>query len=86
MSKLYDIAQGWARSFARELNLLDPSIAQRADERLKICDVCEFRVGSFCSKKKRQSNLITGMVTKGCGCNVKKKTLADASECPAGKW
>lgn len=84
--QLYDIAQGWARSFARELGLLSPEIAQMADKRLRICDTCEFRKGSICSKKVTGRNIITDMVTVGCGCNIKKKTLADRNACPAGKW
>lgn len=84
--QLYDIAQGWARSFTRELGLLSPDVAKEADRRLKICDTCEFRKGSFCSKKVTGKNMLTEVVVEGCGCNVKKKTLADRNACPANKW
>ena len=84
--KLFDIAQGWARYYMKELGLLNPHVAKEAERRLSICNTCEFRVNNTCSKKKSGKNVVTDMLVNGCGCNVKAKTLADASQCPAGKW
>jgi len=86
MSQIFDIAQGWARYYLRELGMLSPQVAKEAERRMSICNACEFRVGKICSKKKSGKNVVTDMMVTGCGCNVKAKTLADASQCPAGKW
>lgn len=86
MSKVFDIAQGWARYYMKELGLLNPQVAREAERRLSICNTCPFRVGTTCSKKVSGKNVVTDMMVVGCGCNIAKKSLADASECPAGKW
>lgn len=84
--KLFDIAQGWARYYMDEFGLLSPQVAQEAKRRMAICHTCEFRVNSTCSKKKSGRNVVTDMMVVGCNCNIAKKVLADASQCPAGKW
>jgi hypothetical protein len=41
------------------------------EERMKICNSCEFYVGSRCSK---------------CGCQMRVKTTLATSSCPIGNW
>jgi hypothetical protein len=42
-----------------------------AQQRIDICNKCEFYVGSRCSK---------------CGCQMRVKTTLATSSCPIGKW
>jgi len=70
---LLDIAMAWARA-ARPT----PEQALRAEHRLSMCNVCEF---------KAWSTLTSTFLCSACGCPLSKKVYATGRDaCPKGIW
>lgn len=86
MIQISQILQGWGRVFLDEFGQLNPQVKAESERRLSICNTCSFRVDNTCSKSQQGRNEITNKLTRGCGCNISAKSMADKSECPAGKW
>lgn len=66
----------WKKSHAKPWHILDPdrhvSSNEIAEQRLKICESCEFyKITKQCSK---------------CGCIMPIKVQLALAECPVGKW
>tara|TARA_B110000008_G_C16624749_1_gene426009 strand:+ start:212 stop:472 length:261 start_codon:yes stop_codon:yes gene_type:complete len=86
MKRITDIINGWANLGLDQFNLLDDDIKNISATRLEICNVCPIRQNNTCSTKLHGTNVKTGEVAHGCGCNLSAKTLVKGSECPLGKW
>ena len=72
MTKIEQIFWGWAKySFMTLGYKPKPEEWHLAEERLYICDDCEYRTVNKC---------------KICGCNLAAKTLVKEAECPRKKW
>lgn len=56
--------------------------------RLKKCSVCHMNNNGTCnnSGKVLIENVDTGKMMKGCGCNIRCKSMVMSHECPAGLW
>jgi hypothetical protein len=66
MSKLKEIYDGWTNYITS-----NPEVLPLADNRAKICAVCEFNKKNFCGK---------------CGCFLPAKVSSPTSTCPEKKW
>ena len=69
---LFEIAKAWVISF-------NPSKEQQelADERVKVCDSCEF---------KKFSSTLWIFYCSACGCPLDKKIFSPENSCPKEKW
>jgi hypothetical protein len=85
-SQIQQIFTGWANVVKDKFNLLDNETRALAENRMKICNSCELRVGGTCSPNKTGKHMVTGVETKGCGCGLAAKTLSPESHCPLAKW
>ena len=86
MSKINEILTGWANSIKDRFNNLNPEIKDISDKRLNICNECSMRNGSICDPRRHSNNVVTGKLTRGCGCNLLAKTMSPLSTCPLSKW
>ena len=86
MLNINHILNGWANLLKSKLNLLDPKFREIAELRLMNCHKCHLRDGAVCSTNRKGINIETGKLTKGCGCVVFAKVMAEQSECPLLKW
>ena len=84
--QIENILTGWANRVKDQFNLLDDATKKVAEERMSICDACDLRNNNTCDPKKTGTNVVTGAVTNGCGCNLSAKTLAPKASCPLAKW
>ena len=67
-TKGWNLATALATFISDGARLVDEDVYQ---QRLAICDVCEYRRGTSCAL---------------CGCGLKAKAKGRAFECPAEKW
>lgn len=81
-----NILTGWGNYIKEQIGLLSPQIKQKAEERLLICDACPMREHNTCVKTRIGKNIETGLMVKGCGCNLAAKSMDPNSECPLAKW
>lgn len=84
--KIKEIFTGWTNLLKKGLGIEARKIEKLSKERLAICNSCDIRSGRKCDPKKFGKNIITGKMTKGCGCNIDAKTRSPKSTCPLGKW
>ena len=80
------IINGWANLLKDKLGLLDPKFKEVAELRLMNCHKCHIRDGLICSPNRKGINIVTGKLTKGCGCVITAKVMAEDSFCPLLKW
>ena len=80
------IFEGWANVVKERFDALDPAIQEEAKLRLESCNNCYMRANNKCDPKKVGENLDTGILTKGCGCNLSAKVLSPCTKCPLAKW
>jgi hypothetical protein len=80
------ILQGWANLTLDQIGALDPIIKKKAEERLRLCNICSIREKNICSSDKHGINIKTQKLTQGCGCVIPAKTMALESNCPLDKW
>lgn len=86
MLNLKEILDGWGNYAKDKLKILDPAIKQMSKHRLLICNECNMRDYGTCNPNKKGTNVLTGDLVSGCGCNLAAKTLSPTSKCPLGKW
>lgn len=86
MSKLNEILTGWANTVKDRFDMLDPEVKLISEERLNICNECPMRNGSICDPRRFGQNVKTGVLMRGCGCNLLAKTMSPSSKCPLDKW
>jgi hypothetical protein len=86
MSKISEILTGWGHLIKDRFDALDPEIKALSEDRLQACNVCNLRTGTICDPRRVEPHLVTGNLTKGCGCNIAAKSLSPGSKCPLGKW
>lgn len=86
MLNLKEILDGWGNYAKDKLKILDPAIKQMSKHRLLICNECDMRDYGTCNPTKKGTNVLTGDLVSGCGCNLAAKTLSPTSKCPLGKW
>ena len=80
------IINGWANLLKSKLHLLDQSFKEVAELRLMNCHKCHLRDGLICSTNRKGINMITGKLTKGCGCVITAKVMCEQCSCPLLKW
>ena len=51
---------------------------KKAEERLKLCNVCAVRTGKFCDPQKSGISTKTQKIATGCGCVIPAKAMAKA--------
>lgn len=78
MSKLQQITEGWVNNLTPS-QFLDPQITEVANERISICEKCEFH------SKNHLSIRLDAHCTH-CGCTLSAKTKCLTCECPIKKW
>jgi hypothetical protein len=71
MSKISEILNGWGNLAKHAIGILDEDTKTISENRLEICNDCEFRKTDFCDE---------------CGCFLPAKVLSMDSECPKNKW
>ena len=56
--------------------------------RLKHCSKCHMNVDGWCDNtgKVKIKNVDTKEMVKGCGCNIRCKSVTLSNQCPAGLW
>ena len=86
MSKINEILVGWANTVKDRFNALQPEIKEISEKRLNVCNECQMRNGSICDPRRHSTNIKTGKLTRGCGCNLLAKTMSPSSNCPLSKW
>ena len=86
MSKINEILVGWANTVRDRFNALHPDVKEISEKRLNICNECPMRNGSICDPRRHGENVKTGLLTRGCGCNLLAKTMSPGSKCPLSKW
>jgi putative sterol carrier protein len=78
MSKLKQIAEGWKNNLT-PAQFLDKRIKEVADERISICEQCEFH-------SKYHFKIRPDAYCTNCGCTLSAKTKCLTCECPLKKW
>ena len=86
MSKIREIIEGWGRLLFQDYDGLSPLLKERAEKRLSICSDCKIRNGIICDPTRTGTNVVTGKISRGCGCHLRAKSLSATSSCPLGKW
>ena len=86
MKQILQILKGWTNVLRDELEILDEETQKLSLSRLKICDKCLLRSGTFCATNRRGKNIKTGEMSSGCGCVLIAKTKVKEAECPLSKW
>ena len=85
-SKIDQILTGWGNYVKSHFVELAPDLKAEGQKRLEICDPCEMRNNGTCSTGRQGAHIVTGKLTKGCGCRLAAKALSPGSVCPLGKW
>lgn len=86
MNKLNDILEGWANLIKDTFNGLDGQTKKVSEYRLNICNECDIRTGNICNPSKIGKHIKSGVLMRGCGCNIAAKSMSKRSKCPLGKW
>ena len=88
MSKAYQIINGWSNLLKSTFNVLDIQTKKISEERLSHCRTCDLMVNNICSSSKKGYHVVTGVLTSGCGCPVRSKSMSmrPDTKCPLGKW
>lgn len=85
-SVIDQILTGWGNYIKSQFMDLTPALRDMSEERLSICHQCDMRRMGTCDPTKSSRHVKTGVMTRGCGCNLAAKALSPNSECPLGKW
>lgn len=85
-SKIDQILTGWGNYVKSHFVELAPELKAEGQKRLEICDPCNMRDRGTCSTGRQGAHVVTGKLTKGCGCRLAAKALSPGSVCPLGKW
>jgi hypothetical protein len=71
MSQISEILNGWGNLAKHAIGILDDDTKSISENRLEICNSCEFRQNNICGE---------------CGCFLPAKVLSMDSKCPKDKW
>jgi len=74
-SKLHEIAAAWIHAYNPT-----PEQQRLAEERLEICDTCEYQ---------KRSVITDSLICNACGCPISKKIFSPRpgiDACPHAKW
>jgi hypothetical protein len=86
LSQINEILTGWANLIKNGFNMLNDEYKELSASRLLICHTCDMRMGSICNPTKVSKHIVTGNLTRGCGCNIAAKSMGPKGKCPLGKW
>jgi hypothetical protein len=71
MSQISEILNGWGNLAKHAIGILDDDTKSISENRLEICNSCEFRQNNICGE---------------CRCFLPAKVLSMDSKCPKDKW